>query len=669
MDGLWTLPYRPSAHYNGDPALLYEYENLPIGAPKPMGKVGFRIMHIYITDPVQEVERLICKLRNETRELRRGPYNPGTWSRRAKTLLSLRYPELAAGDAWKSFQLLDEIELRQGSALAEKVESSIMKITRVRSDLAIIRKLRLRLISRFCRALFLANCLDECIKLLDRAVQHGYLFKHINNFSRLVHQAHRAETDYHVSQSVRAENDDLDIMEERTSGDVKVVLYPWLPAKYKQRSPATVNALHEQISTASSRKCGVAHSSIRDEIPLPGEPATDQDVLGIFSRKYLSDARHLFDDSTIFHGTNNLNSTCLGCGAGLSGDPVFEFCMCSRSQGCSLPYCSNLCRSKTGASFYDNVGSHKITAVLRDYVSQPASPDRLAYDNLFSKILVSLSRKPGKHPLSASPFSQLKVQTAASRTMLFNFSNDIVKPMKALRRLGIDIFANHNFDTWVLTTLHARISNNIRHYEDSDSGIYTIGLNTSYALFNHSCDPDVEIRRNASCPSTIHIQTRRPVQKFQELYISYLDVEDLDLPYKERWEKLKDWTGESCQCKRCKEEAATEEQEQVQTDRGGARQAPLPVTPRASPPSAPASMDEASVRSTPSTPTTIIGRWSPAANLSPSKLDVQRLNISSTSPSDKYKKQYRITKKSPDKIGSFSARVKLSTNLSPSRNR
>lgn len=49
-------------------------------------------------------------------------------------------------------------------------------------------------------------------------------------------------------------------------------------------------------------------------------------------------------------------------------------------------------------------------------------------------------------------------RTTAYKT--FCLEKDITILMEVLQNFGIDIFANHNFDTWVLFEIHARVINN-----------------------------------------------------------------------------------------------------------------------------------------------------------------------------------------------------------------
>lgn len=53
------------------------------------------------------LKTLFCTLRQQTGSIKLSPYDPGTWLQRARTLVELRYPELAMGDAYKAKLLCD----------------------------------------------------------------------------------------------------------------------------------------------------------------------------------------------------------------------------------------------------------------------------------------------------------------------------------------------------------------------------------------------------------------------------------------------------------------------------------------------------------------------------------------------------------------------------------
>jgi hypothetical protein len=140
---------------------------------------------------------------------------------------------------------------------------------------------------------------------------------------------------------------------------------------------------------------------------------------------------------------------------------------------------------------------------------------------------------------------------------LFDFRRNIVGSFQMLARLGIDIFANHSFDTWVLQTLRIRISNNAREYSVGRHAY--IAINPLFSFFNHSCDPNVKWENDIeSHSSSIRVYTLRPVSKGEELSVNYQE-ELSDEPYSKRRAVLKEWLGFDCQCTRCREEEAADQ--------------------------------------------------------------------------------------------------------------
>jgi hypothetical protein len=138
--------------------------------------------------------------------------------------------------------------------------------------------------------------------------------------------------------------------------------------------------------------------------------------------------------------------------------------------------------------------------------------------------------------------------------------NDIAIPNKALQEFGVDIFANHNYDTWVLLTIQARILNNSCGDPMAES------LNPLFALFNHSCEPNVEWSSTAENHQTILVRARRNIEKGEQLLVEY-DQFMRDQPLEVRRKRMYRWLDGPCQCLRC----VTEEEERrnevkVETD-------------------------------------------------------------------------------------------------------
>lgn len=125
----------------------------------------------------------------------------------------------------------------------------------------------------------------------------------------------------------------------------------------------------------------------------------------------------------------------------------------------------------------------------------------------------------------------------------FSLTHDIAIPNEALIQLGIDIFANHNYDTWVIFTIEARSHNN-------SCGDPTVNLlSPLFSLFNHSCSPNV-IWSISDDHQSVTLQAQGDVRRREQLFVRY-DGFTHDLPVDERRERLRKWLDGPCQCERC----------------------------------------------------------------------------------------------------------------------
>lgn len=134
----------------------------------------------------------------------------------------------------------------------------------------------------------------------------------------------------------------------------------------------------------------------------------------------------------------------------------------------------------------------------------------------------------------------------------FSLENDIAIPNDALQQFGADIFANHNYDTWVLFTLRARIANN------SCSDPIHISIFPLFSLFNHSCEPNLQWSTERA-HHTMIVKANKAIAEGEQMFVEY-DGYVSDQQLQERRKRLMHWLGGPCQCTRClREEKWVEE--------------------------------------------------------------------------------------------------------------
>ncbi|ORC85520.1 uncharacterized protein TM35_000341320 [Trypanosoma theileri] len=85
------------------------------------------------------------------------------------------------------------------------------------------------------------------------------------------------------------------------------------------------------------------------------------------------------------------------------------------------------------------------------------------------------------------------------------------------------------------------------HYSSRGQGIYTIGC-----LFNHSCDPNLQVLYSSVNDETLTVEALRDIEPGEELLISYIDE---SLPYPDRQQQLYEHYLFTCRCSKCESES------------------------------------------------------------------------------------------------------------------
>jgi hypothetical protein len=145
----------------------------------------------------------------------------------------------------------------------------------------------------------------------------------------------------------------------------------------------------------------------------------------------------------------------------------------------------------------------------------------------------------------------------------WSLASHVDVPQRILTTLGVDIFKDLRYDTWVLQTIWARMVNN------QHGGVEARSVNPLYSFINHSCEPNAEARGldktypAQSAPvlesSALAIIARRDIKPSEEIYISYLDGRDLFRSRAHRNLRLRaNWLSGDCMCTRCRREAQME---------------------------------------------------------------------------------------------------------------
>ena len=305
--------------------------------------------------------------------------------------------------------------------------------------------------------------------------------------------------------------------------------YPWLQAKHQTRSDKLMAKLNQEftenpIKTHSSKP----FCELRGDAFDAGKASSD--VLGVFATCDITDDTLILTDI----------SRTLGCiGTGRDG----RLCGVNGSNGCQVWTHPNL---ESDPVEFD-------LRWIRDRVGKNA-PNSI----LQCRLLLCCIEDGVSHPLEHSLVARLTPVYHRQKPRVFSLEADYAVINEALQQFGIDIYANRNFDTWVLFTLQARIENN------SWSSPTATCLNPLFSLFNHSCEPNVKWNTQSD-HRTIKMKASRYIKKGEQLFVEYDGFVSLQ-PLEDRRKRLRRWIDGPCQCTRC----VREEKDQLeQAESGG----------------------------------------------------------------------------------------------------
>lgn len=229
-------------------------------------------------------------------------------------------------------------------------------------------------------------------------------------------------------------------------------MYPWMDERHRRRSERLVERLNvELMDNAANIEDGRPFCKVKRD--AFGEGEGGEDVLGV------SAARRVYEGEVILIDETDV-------------------------WGCNL---------RRGKQEFDNVKRRRMAADdqlqeqtfdlswIPEEVGKQAGPVLLNCRLLLRGINADV-----EHPLDHHLVARLTPTYHEDKVDTFVLLNDIAIPNKALQQFGVDIFANLHYDTWVLMTIQARVLNN------SCGDLMAESLNPLFALFNHSCEPNVE---------------------------------------------------------------------------------------------------------------------------------------------------------------------------------
>lgn len=470
-------------------------------------------------------------LRNCTRRLTVDPYRPTGWLARAQILLKLRYPELAAGDAYKALLLAEKQERTSSRTTVDfpadvkcrfttsGAEEALQEFTATSSEFVESQMTRISDNAKYgavlllSRALFFANSFYECLNAISR---HFRFFAQDESLFRLWRLA-KSAADY--EERNRHKDDDFVLMdfveqeEQRQSGDIKMQAYPWMSAWIFCRAPNTLWSINQELLTASN-SCEAKRSRICGSATVEEPSTTSMDIFGIFAPSEVIKDQELPIGRTSLCANHNMSTCCAVCCSML---PLIR----AGCPQCKKKYSTKECSTKAACVRPLNCGNDIFFPDGTGERRRSKTQARQAAENLLFRLLaaaVKYTLRTPVHPLQVPFLNQSTAVCGTEEPRRFSLEINIVSPIKMLRSLGVDVFTNHDFDTWVLQTIQARLDANCRAYESSSDGRYIIAIPPLFSFFNQSCEPNITVEIDvAKETSSLTAVASRGVGKGEEI--------------------------------------------------------------------------------------------------------------------------------------------------------
>ena len=324
----------------------------------------------------------------------------------------------------------------------------------------------------------------------------------------------------------------LDKPEMTKTGAVLLRRYPWMPAKFFKRMPATILKRKAEMEKASSGNCSVTPSTIG--------PA---DSYGVKALEDIEPGEIVLLETTAVVAISDYSDRCTVCCVAIAVQKgVLLKC-------CKMRVCSAICAKQATRHFHRSTCGTGIPIKWRGPASTN-TPTYAARERLMEKVLAILVQ--GRQaPLDSPLINQLMAPYDSTEVVGFHFGVDIVSKFEFLQTLGVDIFADPRYDTWVLHTITARLQNNVHHGANVEPK-QLLALHPLYSFFNHSCARNASWLAWENEVNRLSVTAIKPIRKGDEIFIQYHGVEALSL--EARQIVLKTWFPDGCQCQRCQSE-------------------------------------------------------------------------------------------------------------------
>ncbi|RAL63857.1 hypothetical protein DID88_003500 [Monilinia fructigena] len=521
-----------------------------------------RCMHPFISLNPKQVESHRERLQVSTQTLKTFPHIPEHWRTRSEILLDLGFPELAAADAYKAIVLINHVF--DGGALRSKVwfamgmlmwiqdvaEGISWEVNFSETDLAIQMVYWLKYERRMAYAQ-LIFALDHLRSLHDmKVVSAEALEKYPDDSGFIIYHQYATE-EYETN---RKAVDDLAacrlpeqiVWRATEMGNILIRTYPWA-INVNTRTEQSIDAANETLARCSkvlrirpstlivpdSDNVSYGLFAIKDiyadEVVLENRPAL------AVKASQLEQHEKLLDSLIWKRETGSeVSGSCFNCYGDLGhSNQQYGFICCAH-----LYFCSKDCKDIAQTYYHNSQCGRNISRVYAAVQEEKYHPSGPEFSGVIWLRLLAICKQGGGHPLQSPLIANLASHEANAGDP-WSLEARVIAPLKILEMLGIDVFSNQEYDTWVLETLWQKVR--INASGDEQEKEYGCWVDGSHAMFNHSCeDPPMIYSMPAGMGGAKYKWcAERDIKNGEEVFLSY--VVDLPESTDERRKMLRGW--------------------------------------------------------------------------------------------------------------------------------
>ncbi|RDW87982.1 hypothetical protein BP6252_00014 [Coleophoma cylindrospora] len=379
--------------------------------------------------PSEDQFRLLRQdILNSAQSIARRPYDPSGWSAKASALLSLGYPELACSDSYKAIIICDS------------VLAGVIKDEDPNADFVIgWDDQRKQAYYILLSALKMLHANADALRVSHQALRHYPQDEALLQIQKGFKASQKA-----LLISLKGTKDISSrkrfVLSEM--GQVNLCRYPWIPNDLLIRDKSLILKANLDMLKCSD------FLEIK-ESNLGGAKTTSEQSFGIFAKKNIPKGEMVLKTKTPFGiSKHQLTTQCYNCYSDLEPSSKIILPCCT-----NLRFCSTDCRD-IAENYYHRIQCGKVfTAFTTELADKPYYSDSLEFSELIWLRALSISVQHGGHPLKTPLFARLMANYESDTPMPWNLGSSVVGPIKVLQSLGIDSFANPEYDGWALETI------------------------------------------------------------------------------------------------------------------------------------------------------------------------------------------------------------------------